>query len=63
MVPTILIALIFLASIVTCHVIAKRRGSNPVFWSLMGALFGPLAIPFVLISKKNVTRKKGGDDK
>lgn len=46
----IAMALVFLASIVACHSIAKRRGGNPVFWGLMGALFGPLAIPFAFMS-------------
>lgn len=51
MAPVIVIALVFAASIICCHIIAKRRGSNPVFWGVMGALFGPLAIPFAFISK------------
>jgi len=34
-----------------CHFIAKSRGSDPVFWGVMAAIFGPLAIPFVLFSK------------
>ncbi|MGK0271557.1 MAG: hypothetical protein ACI88H_002221 [Cocleimonas sp.] len=38
-------------SIFLCHNIAKFRGSKPVFWGVMGALFGPLAIPFTLFSK------------
>ena len=37
-------------SIVACHQIAKRRGAKPVFWGVMGALFGPLAIPFAFMS-------------
>ncbi|WP_457665486.1 hypothetical protein [Thiolapillus sp.] len=36
---------------IICHQIAKRRGSNPVFWAVMGALFGPFAIPFVFFSR------------
>lgn len=43
--------LVFLVSMVVCHAIAKRKGRNPVFWGLMGALLGPLAIPFVLALK------------
>lgn len=39
-------------SIVICHYIAKKRGANPVFWGVMGAIFGPLAIPFALMSNK-----------
>lgn len=52
MTGTILIALVFLVSIVACHVIARRRGSKPAFWAAMAALFGPLAIPFALMSKR-----------
>ena len=37
--------------IVLCHRIAKRRGARPVFWGVMGALFGPFAIPFALMEK------------
>jgi len=38
-------------SIFVCHYIAKSRGAKPVFWGVMGALFGPLAIPFAFASK------------
>lgn len=45
----LLIALINLVGVVVCHSVASRRGSrNVVFWTTMGVLFGPLAIPFVL---------------
>ena len=50
MTPILLMALVLLASVVACHAIAKRRGRNPVFWGLMGLLFGPLAIPFALLA-------------
>ena len=36
---------------VACHAIAKSRGGNPVFWGVMGLVFGPLAIPFVFLGK------------
>lgn len=36
-------------SAVICHVLAKNRGGNAVFWGWMGVIFGPLAIPFTLI--------------
>ena len=49
--------LLLLASIAACHAIAKRRGGNPVFWGVMGALFGPLAIPFAFF----LSKPKGGD--
>jgi len=51
MTAAIVIFLIFMISIIVCHMIAKKRGGNPVFWGIMGALFGPLAIPFSLMSK------------
>lgn len=50
MVATFLvIALVNLIGVVVCHSVARRRGSRKVvFWTTMGVLFGPLAIPFVL---------------
>ncbi len=45
------IALFTLSGVIICHSIAKRRGANTLFWAVMGALFGPLAIPFSLLSK------------
>ena len=35
--------------------VAERRGKNPIYWGVMGALFGPLAIPFLLYA----TRENG----
>ena len=46
-----IIALASIIGIVICHTIAKKRGTNRLFWSIMGALFGPLAIPFSFLSK------------
>lgn len=53
MISLAILAVVILASILACHAIAKRRGSNPVFWGVMGAVFGPLAIPFAFMSKSN----------
>ena len=50
MVPVIFVGT-FIISAVLCHFIAKNRGANAVFWGVMGAVFGPLAIPFVFLSK------------
>ena len=36
---------------ITCHYVAKSRGANPVFWGVMGVIFGPLAIPFAFLAK------------
>lgn len=41
-----------LASAIICHMMAKKRGRKPVFWGVMGALFGPIAIPFIFLSRK-----------
>jgi hypothetical protein len=54
MVEPMIIAALFLvtaASIVACHLIARGRGGDAVFWGVMGALFGPLAIPFAFRAK------------
>ena len=42
---------IFVVSAVACHFIAKKRGANAVFWGVMGAVFGPVAIPFACFLK------------
>ena len=46
------IVLIILSAII-CHFLAKSRGANPVFWGVMGIVFGPLAIPFVFLAKSS----------
>jgi len=43
----------FVVSAIICHSIAKKRKANAVFWGVMGGVFGPLAIPFVFLSKPN----------
>lgn len=45
----LLLFLVNLAGVVVCHNAARSRGSNKgVFWTTMGVICGPLAIPFVL---------------
>ncbi len=53
---------IFLISGVVCHLIAKARGLKPVFWGIMGLLFGPLAIPFVYLSRDTEKDRKSPQD-
>ena len=43
-----------IACIFACHFIAKSRGARPVFWGVMGAIFGPLAIPFAFMAKPSL---------
>ncbi len=48
-----IVLMVLLASIFACHFIARKRGANPVFWGVMGAVFGPLAIPFIFFAKSD----------
>lgn len=52
MITIVILFLVAIASIVVCHTVAKKRDADPVFWSVMAAVFGPLAIPFVFFSKR-----------
>ena len=40
-----------IVSIFICHNIAIRKGLKPVFWGVMAAIIGPLAIPLVVFAK------------
>ena len=31
--------------------IAKKKGLDPVYWGVMGGLFGPLILPVILLIK------------
>jgi hypothetical protein len=31
--------------------IARKRGADTFFWTVMGGLFGPFAIPFIFFAK------------
>ena len=50
----VIFVLVFLISAVVCHLLAKNKGLNPVFWGVMGGVFGPLAIPFVILFKRRI---------
>lgn len=47
----ILIAIMTVFCMLICHAVAERRGARPAFWGVMGAVFGPFAIPFVFMAK------------
>ena len=53
MIAWILLILLFtfITCAILCHYVARNRGANAVFWGVMGAVFGPLAIPFVFMSR------------
>jgi len=46
-----ILIIVIITSAFICHSIAKNRNANAVFWGVMGAIFGPLAIPFAFLSK------------
>ena len=43
--------IVFISCAIICHLIEKRGNANAVFWGVLGAVFGRLAIPFVFLSK------------
>ncbi len=43
---------IFLASGIICHVVARRRNANPVFWGVLGLALGPVVIPFLFLLRR-----------
>ena len=53
------IALVIFVALCTgvCYSVAKKRGAMVSFWVLMGALFGPFAIPFVFFSKPQLAAR------
>jgi hypothetical protein len=52
----IIISIICIACAFLLWHIADRRGANTKFWAIMGAVFGPLAIPFVFLTKNNSSK-------
>jgi hypothetical protein len=54
----LLVALTVLSAGV-CYYAAKQRGLSKPYWVFMGALFGPLAVPFVFLAKSKHTNGNG----
>jgi len=48
----IIISIICISCAIPLWSIADKRGANALFWAVMGAVFGPFAIPFVFLTKK-----------
>ena len=46
-------------SVGICFYDAKQSGLSKPYWIFMGALFGPLAIPFVFLAKSKRTNNDG----
>ena len=54
-----LLVAIIIISVCICYYIAKQSGLNKPYWVFMGALFGPLAVPFVFLAKSKHTNSNG----
>ena len=52
MVGFIVLTLISLLFAFLLGYLADKRGAPVTFWAIMGAVFGPLAIPFVFLYRK-----------
>ena len=57
MVGIIIGSLISLAFAFLLGTIADKRGVKVMFWAIMGAVFGPLAIPFLFFTKPDRENK------
>ncbi len=38
-----------IASMLGCHILAKKKGLHPVAWGVSGAVLGPIALIAVLL--------------
>ena len=47
----IILGLINLASLLICHYVARARGANVTFWTVVGSVAGPLAVPLVFLAR------------
>ena len=51
MVGAFILSLICIACAYLLWHMADKRGANTLFWAIMGAVFGPLAIPFIFLTR------------
>jgi len=61
MIGILLVSAIFIGSAILLWFIADKRGANTFLWAFMGAFFGPLAIPFVFLTKNRSSEAKHTD--
>ena len=59
MIETIII-MIPIGCAVLLWFMADKRGLNTLFWAMMGAVFGPFAIPFIFLTKEKKEIKPNG---
>ena len=53
-----ILVVVFLTSAIICHLIAKNRNANAIFWGVIGLVFGPVAIPFAFLSKPGADNER-----
>lgn len=51
--------LIVMISTGVCYHVAKRRGLNVQLWIILGAVFGPFAVPFVYAAAPKARKRSG----
>lgn len=58
MIGIIVLILVSLFFALILGYIADKRGAKVAYWALMGAILGPIAIPFVFIARTKRVDKK-----
>ena len=61
MVGMIIISVVCISCAYLLWHLADKRGANTKFWAIMGAVLGPLAIPFVFLTKNNSSKSTRSD--
>ncbi|MDP5134558.1 hypothetical protein ORJ04_01170 [Rheinheimera baltica] len=56
-IPLFLVAVIIISTTI-CYFVAKKKEANVSLWVVLGAVFGPLAVPFVFFAKPTASDKK-----
>jgi hypothetical protein len=52
------LSLIVILSTGICYVVAKRKSLNVQLWLCLGVLFGPFALPFLLLAGARAAKFK-----
>jgi len=53
-----LLVVIVMVSTGICYTLAKRKGLSTQLWVILGAFFGPFAIPFLLLARPGTNRSR-----
>jgi len=57
----LLLILVTIGSALGCGYIAGRRNASVRFWVICGLIFGPFALPFVLLANPVIKEIKDGE--